>query len=385
MSLSTMFFSPRNVLPRQQQEAVLSCSSGPFTWQLYQMLVDAEIHHFQSIVSWQPHGRAFRVHDPEKFEKLILSSYFKSSKYKSFSRQLNLYSFVRLSRSGPDQGACKFLFRLLRMSTRRARIVYSKESRHFWLTPCLWYITDFHRHFIKGDSQLCKYMVRQKGEKPRLLPCHEPNFYADASTAQVLLPAYYEQRQQAITSPIYSSTAGQDRGISSNPIVVKKVSSALMIASSSSPVAKSSFVPTPSGAMQKMGKIPRVVSAEVASAVPIVDDSTSTTSVSTNDSKIPKMMTTHRMMVSPHPVLDGALYIPNSSSTPQQEVIRSTRNENIWVTEEDYVATNNATSRRPFSCFRDWIQDYETIGDFEGRKFFFVACCDRLENCVNIQ
>jgi hypothetical protein len=113
------------VLLLQEEAAAPSCSYGPFTWQLYQMLADAEKHGFQSIVSWQPHGRAFRVHDPEKFEQSVLPTYFKTSKYKSFSRQLNLYSFVRLSHSGPDQGACKFFFRFL-LSTaagRASRIV----------------------------------------------------------------------------------------------------------------------------------------------------------------------------------------------------------------------------------------------------------------------
>jgi hypothetical protein len=104
------YFSPRSAMPLLQHEAASTCSSGPFTWQLYHMLADAERYGFQSIISWQPHGRAFRVHDQERFERIILPFYYKSSKYKSFSRQLNLYSFVRLTRSGgPDQGACKFL------------------------------------------------------------------------------------------------------------------------------------------------------------------------------------------------------------------------------------------------------------------------------------
>jgi hypothetical protein len=171
------------------------------------------------------------------------------------------------------------------------------------------------------------------------------------------------------------------------------VSASMILASSSSgTIAKSSSVArTPFfGAMKKkvVGKnIPRAVSTE---GSPIVYD----TSVSTNDSVIPKRTKNHMMVYSmptPHLVLDAELHdIPKSSCsrTPQQEVLvrRSTQNyENVWLKEEYGVAPS--TKRRPFSYFKNWIQDYSktVVGDFEGRKFYFVARCDRLENCMDIQ
>lgn len=212
-------------------------------------------------------------------------------------------------------------------------------------------------------------MVRQKGHKPRLLPCNEPNFYAEDATQQDLHTS--EHGYRAIFPPT-SSTAGQDsRGLSSNLMPVKEVSpAATIIVSSSSTVAKSSFFVTPFEAIQKVRKIPRRrVGAEGSS---IIGDSSSV-STSINDSDL----------VSD----EQELYIPKSPSTPQQEVVRFTQNENAWVTEDEDVAINISTKRRPFSSFKNWIQqDYETIiGDFEGRKFFFVARCDNLENCVDIQ
>jgi hypothetical protein len=54
-------------------------------------------------VSFYSHGRAFGVHDMERFIEEVMPKYFKQSKWNSFARQLNLYGFMRLA-SGPDSG-----------------------------------------------------------------------------------------------------------------------------------------------------------------------------------------------------------------------------------------------------------------------------------------
>jgi hypothetical protein len=59
----------------------------------------------ESIVSWQPHGKAFRVHLPEVFAKTVMPRYFKQTKYKSFLRQLHIYGFHRIRGGGMDAGA----------------------------------------------------------------------------------------------------------------------------------------------------------------------------------------------------------------------------------------------------------------------------------------
>jgi len=56
------------------------------------------------IVSWKSHGRAFCVHDTCKFVEIILQEYFKQSKWESFTRQLNIYGFNRITR-GVDSGS----------------------------------------------------------------------------------------------------------------------------------------------------------------------------------------------------------------------------------------------------------------------------------------
>lgn len=73
-----------------------------FPYRLYEMLQLVERDGLDHIISWQPHGRCFAVHNPEEFAA-ILPRYFKLSKIASFQRQLNLYGFQRLT-LGLDRG-----------------------------------------------------------------------------------------------------------------------------------------------------------------------------------------------------------------------------------------------------------------------------------------
>jgi hypothetical protein len=69
------------------------------------MLDDMASSGSQNIVSWQPHGKAFRVHQPEVFARTIIPRYFsRQTQYKSFQRQLHIYGFHRIVK-GIDKGA----------------------------------------------------------------------------------------------------------------------------------------------------------------------------------------------------------------------------------------------------------------------------------------
>mmetsp|Transcript_106394 Transcript_106394/g.307905 ORF Transcript_106394/g.307905 Transcript_106394/m.307905 type:complete len:331 (-) Transcript_106394:124-1116(-) len=139
----------------------------PFPWKLHDMLdaMDREGDH--SVVQWQPHGRAFMVHDPKKFVQAIMPHYFNQTKYASFQRQLNLYGFNRLSH-GKDKGAY------------------------------------YHVCFVRGQRNLCRNMVRQKikGTKVRrsLSPEEEPNFYLP-DWEQRLATAFSVQPPKSPTTP----------------------------------------------------------------------------------------------------------------------------------------------------------------------------------------
>jgi hypothetical protein len=51
-----------------------------------------------------PHGKAFIIYQKKKFANEILTKYFKESKYTSFTRKLNRWGFVRVTK-GPEIGA----------------------------------------------------------------------------------------------------------------------------------------------------------------------------------------------------------------------------------------------------------------------------------------
>jgi hypothetical protein len=75
----------------------------PFPEKLHRMLAEVQAAGEEDVVSFYSHGRAFGIHDPDKFVEDILPKYFKQSKLNSFLRQLNLYGFIRIQ-SGPDAG-----------------------------------------------------------------------------------------------------------------------------------------------------------------------------------------------------------------------------------------------------------------------------------------
>eukprot|EP00563_Minutocellus_polymorphus_P003415 CAMPEP_0181040000 /NCGR_PEP_ID=MMETSP1070-20121207/10801_1 /TAXON_ID=265543 /ORGANISM="Minutocellus polymorphus, Strain NH13" /LENGTH=450 /DNA_ID=CAMNT_0023117953 /DNA_START=248 /DNA_END=1600 /DNA_ORIENTATION=- len=58
---------------------------------------------FEDIISWLPHGRAWRVHQRGAFEEHVMRLYFRHGKHSSFMRQVNGWGFQRIFQ-GPDYG-----------------------------------------------------------------------------------------------------------------------------------------------------------------------------------------------------------------------------------------------------------------------------------------
>jgi hypothetical protein len=80
-----------------------------FPYTLYMLLENAERDGYESIVSWRPCGKAFKVIKRAEFMNQVLPRYFNQTKYKSFVRQLNLWGFSCLQ-DGPERGSCKCFY-----------------------------------------------------------------------------------------------------------------------------------------------------------------------------------------------------------------------------------------------------------------------------------
>ena len=107
--------------PQEEQEdpsIPKICSKGgvkaPFPVKLMDLLNIVDDHPFdydgtslRSIISWQPDGKCFRVHDKVLFERHVQHRYFEQTNYTSYRRQLNLWGFKRIAgpKTGPNFGA----------------------------------------------------------------------------------------------------------------------------------------------------------------------------------------------------------------------------------------------------------------------------------------
>jgi hypothetical protein len=57
---------------------------------------------YSHVITWMPHGRAWKILNKELFMKEVTPNYFGQNKYESFTRQLSGWGFKHLHQSGPD-------------------------------------------------------------------------------------------------------------------------------------------------------------------------------------------------------------------------------------------------------------------------------------------
>ena len=101
---------------------------------------------YSHIISWMPHGRAWKIHDKELFMEEVAPEFFGQSKYASFARQLSGWGFKRLHQTGSDFGCY------------------------------------YHECFLRGHPRLTVLMRRVSGGQGKGTPNMnaEPDFYAIA-------------------------------------------------------------------------------------------------------------------------------------------------------------------------------------------------------------
>jgi len=83
-------FRDENPSSSDEEDSPKDFDRAHFPIKLHAILDNIEQDGHGHVISWQPHGRSFKVHKQEIFMKTILPQYFKLSKYASFQRQLNL-------------------------------------------------------------------------------------------------------------------------------------------------------------------------------------------------------------------------------------------------------------------------------------------------------
>lgn len=143
-----------------------------FPAKLHDMLADPSNHH---AITWMPHGRSLKVINRELLAKEVLPRYSSSSKYESFTRNLNNWGFKRMYQEGADRGCY------------------------------------YHENFLRGMPHLTASMAcvasLKKGTVSAANVGEEPNFYEMAK--QFPLPPLVEvAREEApFADPVPAATA----------------------------------------------------------------------------------------------------------------------------------------------------------------------------------
>ena len=75
-----------------RQEITYRKHNKTFPQKLYEILDDPEL---SEIISWLPSGRHWKVHNRQRFENELMEQHFKSTKWKSFLRQVTIWGFQR--------------------------------------------------------------------------------------------------------------------------------------------------------------------------------------------------------------------------------------------------------------------------------------------------
>lgn len=95
------------------------------------------------ICGWDDDGCSFTIKDPQRFEKQIIPTFFKHSKFSSFVRQLNFYSFKKVKYN----------------ESLRIDLEEEKKTANYWKFR--------HEHFLLGRPDLLVHIKRSSGSKQK--------------------------------------------------------------------------------------------------------------------------------------------------------------------------------------------------------------------------
>lgn len=104
--------------------------------------IDLKEPHLRTIISWNRHGRSFKIHDQRQFRQIIMPRFYTSTSDKTFRRQLSFWGFRKISASlnEPENGSL------------------------------------YHEKFLRSKDYLCRMIPRNLASSPPLPESEEPDF-----------------------------------------------------------------------------------------------------------------------------------------------------------------------------------------------------------------
>jgi hypothetical protein len=151
--------TPPTPAPAESKRVTLTTKNEiKFPFRLWDMLDEAEKEGWEHIICWLPEGDGFRILDANAFAKNVMTRYFTMRHFKSFQRQLSLYSFKRET-DGRKRGKQGY----------RDSLAFSKVPL---LTISLHLLSLFvdaycHPYFCRANRDLCVFVPREKKRPPK--------------------------------------------------------------------------------------------------------------------------------------------------------------------------------------------------------------------------
>jgi hypothetical protein len=155
------------------------------TTQTFPMILHEILSHpeFEDIISWLPHGRAWRIVRHKAFEERVIPLFFRHGRYSSFARQVNGWGFRRITH-GTDYNAY------------------------------------YHEMFLRGLPHICNKMRRltsKDEDRVKNEDAPTPDFYALSRANPLPSDSKAPAKQTLAAPPVLPSSVGPVLGIAAPP------------------------------------------------------------------------------------------------------------------------------------------------------------------------
>jgi hypothetical protein len=174
----------RDYSRERKEESPKARRSGKTT-QTFPMILHEILSHpeFEDIISWLPHGRAWRIVRHKAFEERVIPLFFRHGRYSSFARQVNGWGFRRITH-GTDYNAY------------------------------------YHEMFLRGLPHICNKMRRltsKDEDRVKNEDAPTPDFYSLSRANPLPSDSKTSAKQTLAAAPVVPSSVGPILGIAAPP------------------------------------------------------------------------------------------------------------------------------------------------------------------------